>query len=193
MVKISTILVGCLACSLFFANGARAQIDPDPDGIGIYFDMEATIVTAVAGTGDYVQAYLVGTNLSHSGDIDYWESHVGPDQGASVSGDPYGSYNYAMNMPGDPSWHCIALSPDPPLPAQEITLLASLDIYILDGSGPIGLYVSGVDRYRIFGSADEHSMYPSSGSPDLPVATINGDAPVPVATGTWGAVKLMYR
>ena len=175
------------------ASGTWAQVDPDPDGIGIYFDQEATIVAITAGTGDFVQAYLVGTNLSQIGDIDYWESHVCPDQGASVSGTPYGSYNYAMNMPGDPCWSCVALSPDPPVPAQEITLLAGLEIQILDGSAPIGLFVGGEDRYRIHGSPDEHAMYPSSGSPDLPVAMINGDAPVPVEMGTWGAVKSVYR
>ncbi len=27
------------------------------------------------------QAYLIGTNLSQSGDIDYWEACVFPDQG----------------------------------------------------------------------------------------------------------------
>ena len=53
--------------------------------------------------------------------------------------------------------------------------------------------VFGEDRYRLFGSLNEHAMYPSSGSPDLPVATINGDAPVTMETGTWGAVKLLYR
>ena len=172
---------------------AVAQVDPDPDGIGIYFDQEATVVAATGSTGEVLQAYLVGTNLSQSGNIDYWESYVCPDQGASVGGSPYGSYNYAMNMPGDPCWSCIALYMDPPLPAQEITLLASLGIYIEDDSVPIGLFVGGEDRYRIDGSLVEYPMFPSSGSPDLPVATINGEAPIPVEPVTWGGVKALYK
>lgn len=175
------------------AGVAVAQVDPDPDGIGIYFDTEATIVSATAGVGEFVPAYLIGTNLSQSGDIDYWEAYVYPDQGADVSGTPYGSYNYAMNMPGDPSWHCVALAPDPPLAAQTITLLASLHIQVFDDAVPIGLFIGGDARYRIFGSLDEFPLFPSSGSPDLPVARINGEAPVAVDRGTWGTLKAMFR
>jgi len=192
--KTQSILVGIVPLLLLLpAGGAWSQIDPDPDGIGIYFDLEATVAVTTAGLGDVVQAYLVGTNLSQSGDIDYWGAHVCPDQGAHVGGIPYGSYNYATNMPGDPCWSCIALQPDPPLPAQEITLLASLEINIVDGSIPIGLFLGGEDRYRINGFLDEFPLHPSSGSPSLPVATINGDVPVPVEMGTWGSVKSMFR
>jgi len=178
---------------LLAANFSTAQVDPDPDGIGVYFDVEATNVSTTAVTGEFVQAYLVGTNLSQSGDIDYWEAYVFPDQGASVSGTPYGSFNYAMNMPGDPSWHCVALWPEPPLPAQTITLLASLEIQVLDDSLPIGLFIRGDARYRLYGSLEEFPLFPSSGSPDLPAATINGEAPVAIDPGAWGSLKAMFR
>ncbi len=191
--KNSHVLFQVALFMLLVANASIAQVDPDPDGIGVYFDVEATLVSTTAVTGEYVQAYLIGTNLSQSGDIDYWEAYVFPDQGASVSGIPFGSFNYSMNMPGDPSWHCVALSPDPPLPTQAITLLASLEIQVLDDSIPIGLFVGGEARYRLYGSLEEFPLFPSSGSPDLPVARINGAAPVSVDQGTWGTLKSMFR
>ena len=187
------ILKVVLVLLLLQTSTVWAQVDPDPDGIGIYFDEEATIVAATAGPGDFVPAYLIGTNLSQDGNIDFWQALVIPDEGAMVSGTPYGSLNYAMNMPGDPRWHCIALDPDPPLPAQPITLLAGLHVLVLDDTSPIGLFVGGEDRYRIDGSLEEFPLYPSSGSLDLPVAVINGEAPVAEEIGTWGAVKAMFR
>lgn len=181
------------AILLLSAVVSFAQVDSDPDGIGIYFDVGATVNSATGAAGEFVPAYLIGTHLSQSGHIDYWEAHLYPGPGAMVSGTPYGSYNFAMNMPGDPNWHCVALSPEPPLPAQEITLLASLHVQIWDDSIPTGVFLSGEERYRIEGSLEEFSLYPSSGSPDLPVATINGEAPVSLETGTWGTIKSMFR
>lgn len=175
------------------ATTVWSQLDPDPDGIGIYFDQGASIVAATAEQGEFVPAYLIGTNLSQSGDIDFWEAFVIPGEGAMVSGTPYGAFNLAMNMPGDPRWHCVVYWPEIPLPAQPITLLASLHIQVWDDTVPIGLYFSGEERYRIEGTLEEIPLYPSSGSIDLPVAVINGEAPVANESGTWGAVKAMFR
>ncbi len=79
--KNSHVLFQVALFMLLVANASIAQVDPDPDGIGVYFDVEATLVSTTAVTGEYVQAYLIGTNLSQSGDIDYWEAMVIPDQG----------------------------------------------------------------------------------------------------------------
>ena len=90
---------------VLFPLTAFAQIDPHPDGIGIYFDTEATSVVTIAETGSTVQAYLIGTNMSQP----------------------------------------------------------------------------------------EYPLYPSSGSQSLPVAMINGDAPIATESQTMDSVKVLYR
>lgn len=193
MKSITFFVLAALFSSLLMAPAANGQVDPDPDGIGIYFDTSASVVATTASVGDIVTAYLIGTRLSQSGEIDYWETRLCPVGGATIGGTPRGSYNYASNMPGDPCWSCIALGPDPALLAGEITILADLQIEVWDTLIPIGLYVSGEDRYRLAGSPVEHALYASSGDSDLPVAVINGEAPVAVETGSWSRIKAIYR
>lgn len=191
--SITIILRTILLLTILSVPLASAQVDPDPDGIGIYFDLEASVVAATATTGEVVQAFLIGTNLSQAGNIDYWETRLCPGPGAAIYGSPRGSFNYATNMPGDPCWSCVALYSEPPLPAQVVTILADLEIEILDGTASIDLFVLGEDRYRMDGAATEFPLYPSSGSAEMPVAVINGDVPVDVEEGAWGQVKAMYR
>jgi len=180
-----------------------AQIDPDPDGIGVYFDLEATQVVAMAEEGEFVTAYLFATNISQPGGVVFWEASiepnitVPPDDPAAWAGYIYGapvdSYNYAMNVPGDPSWHCIAM-PQPPLPVAPLTLLAYLSIHILDGSYPIALYVTYDPLYSVVGTdGPYHDLFHSSGAEDLPVAVINGQGPIAAQAATWSQLKSLYR
>lgn len=179
---------------LLLAGSAWAQIDPDPDGIGIYFDSEATLISTDAEAGQLVQAYLIGTRLSQPGDIGFWYARLCPDGLGAIYGSPYGSYNYSMNMPGDQCWSCTAMAMDPALPTDDITLLASLQIELWPDAGTIALHVLDGAYYQVYGSGDlEFAFHPSSGSADLPVAMINGPAPVANRSGTLDAVKALYR
>ncbi len=90
----------------------------------------------------------------------------------------------------------VAVNDQPPFPISEITILAGLEIspyyydepinlYVLPGSGfPAGGYETDL------GSA---AFHPSSGSWDLPVAVINGQAPVAVESQSWGQVKSIFQ
>jgi hypothetical protein len=53
MLFLATLFILLSVTSIF------AQVDPDPDGIGVYFGVEATMVTTTAVTDEFVQAYLV--------------------------------------------------------------------------------------------------------------------------------------
>ena len=55
------------------------------------------------------------------------------------------------------------------------------------------MFVFGEERYRLDGAPTEFPLYPSSGSAALPLAVINGDAPVAVEESSWGQVKALYR
>jgi len=184
---------------LLLAATSLAQIDPCPDGIGIYFDQEATQVTATAELGETVVAYLIATNPSQVGGLALWEGSVfTPVFEVVIWGSPSYGINLANNMPpGGPSFSFL-VTPDPPLPAlQPIFVLATLDVTVW-AEGPIGLHVGGysfeLPMYRVDDPyGQDHSLYPASGSVDLPVAVINGDPPIPVEPGSWGQLKTLYR
>ena len=179
-----------------------AQIDPDPDGIGVYFDLEATQVVTTALADENVEAYLILTNPSEVGTVWMWEGGVAPYFGepimelAQVFGAPVNAINIFNNMPGDPRWHCLAF-PDPgtPVPLDPITVLAVLDIWVMDDTEPVNLYAYGY--YSPAQGAPFVDLNPSSGAPHLPVAVINGDAPTAIdedgAAATWSRIKGTFR
>jgi hypothetical protein len=192
MMKTPTVL-GILALLLTVGSSAWAQLDPDPDGLGVYFDQAANLVTTTAESGQNVTAYLIGTHLSLPGDLGYWQARLCPWGPAEIHGNPVNSYNYNMNMPGDPCWSCYAMAMDPAVPAQDITILAELQIMLWEGGDPVLIFIQDEAAYGIFGSGEETGFRPSSGSWDLPVATINGPAPVAAVSRTWDSLKTLYR
>lgn len=190
---------------LFFisiASMASAQIDPDADGIGIYFDQGATVNSTVIAEGTHVvNAYLILTNPSLEGNLDYWYCEVSTyldDQNnyASIAGHPVnGSNVFDINMPGSSTWGFrVFPHSDPPLEATLTTVLAELEILIYDFDSPVFLYVRGAGDEVVYSAGPESaSMNPSSGSWDLPVAVINGEALVANDTQSWDRVKSLYR
>ena len=48
-----------------FSVSAMAQIDPDPDGMGIYFDLAGTLLYRASRTASIVDVYLLVTNPSY--------------------------------------------------------------------------------------------------------------------------------
>ena len=182
---------------LLWPFAAMAQIDTGPDGLGIYFDTDATVVSTTAAAGDFVEAYLIATNLTQSGEIGLWAAGMCPDGwSADIDGTPtHGGFNYSMNMPGDPCWSCLTFGFDPPLPVGNIVILATLNIQVYEDLEPIYLNLRSEGcYYQTFDGGDEEfPFYPSSGSSDLPVATINGVAPVAVENLELDSIKAMYR
>jgi hypothetical protein len=190
------------AIAVFFlltlATSSGAQIDPDPDGIGIYFDEAATQTSATADVGEDVVAYLVATHPSQSGGLAMWEAVVSASPYAVVQGGTSLGHNVAANMPGGQTYAFVVFCYSPLPPFQNPMVLATLVVTPADVA-PIDLFVGGYDyeipMYRLEDplSGEDRFWYPGSGSVDLPVARINGDAPVVVDSTTWSAVKATFR
>ncbi len=184
---------------IMLASAAMAQIDPDPDGIGIYFDQGATVNSVVVADGtESVTAYLILTNPTIDGDMNNWTGFVSTylndaNQGTTIFGRPNNGHNLIVsNMPGSFHWSFqVSVYSDPPLPATPITILAELEILMYNFEDPIYLYVHEGAGYSA--GAGGAAMNPASGSWDLPLAVINGEAPVAVESKPWGGVKLLYR
>lgn len=195
-----TVLLFCCLCAV---STTFAQIDPDPDGIGVYFDAEATQVAATVAVGGSVEAYLIATNPSGTGTLELWEAIVSPasdEPAAFIVGTPVDGFNMTTGMPGNPSYR-FAVAMDAPSPElQPIMVLATLEIFVYE-EGPLGILVGGgediEDRcyYRTddFYHGPETTLRPSSGDVGLPVAVINGPAPVDVKARSWDEVKAIYR
>ncbi len=62
---------------LLLAANAFAQLDPDLDGIGIYFDAEATLTCAYTSVPfESVTAYLCITNPTDATGVSGWEATI---------------------------------------------------------------------------------------------------------------------
>jgi len=75
-----TVLMTALATVLLLALGgpltASAQINPNPDVLGVYFDLTGDTVEIDAPMPGPVTAYLILTNPSAAGDVTGWEANV---------------------------------------------------------------------------------------------------------------------
>lgn len=99
-------LKGILACSLLvLGTGGLAQLDPGPDGLGLYFDESATEASAMVSEGtEYLTAYLILTNPTVAGNLNHWSAGVsaflGGPGNAAIAGSPVVGHNLAINMLG---------------------------------------------------------------------------------------------
>ena len=179
---------------------ALAQIDPDPDGLGIYFDEAATQVVTTAGAMEELEAYLIATNCSQTGGIVMWEAYVTVSGPGVVDGTPTVGVNTYTNMPGSTNHNFIVLIDlDNPLPIQDVLILANLFIGVYSADDSVELYLSGAPQTEYpyysteFWYGPYHNFYPSSGSLYMPVAVINGEAPISNKNSTWGGIKTLYQ
>ncbi|MDY0111269.1 MAG: hypothetical protein RBT60_15185, partial [Candidatus Krumholzibacteria bacterium] len=137
-------------------------------------------------------------NPSLAGGIAMWGALVVASPYALVHGSTTLGPNTATNMPGNPSYSFLVFC-DTPLPQLENLLVlatltitpiddAAIDLLINEGSLDLPMY-----RLEDPFHGEDHFWYPISGSVDLPVARINGDAPVESEIATWSAVKAVFR
>jgi hypothetical protein len=183
------------------APSAIAQIDPDPNGIGVYFDSEATVVSATVPVDEIFALYLILTNPSAPGGVAGWELAFHYDyQNLFLLG-----YSFAGNGINicDP-WPNICVGiPPPPLPWAETIVLMTLNFYVLTDAcveytlTPVEypslpgqmIYNDGADPFNLI------PLHPSSGNVELPVAALNceGPPPIRVQETSWGQAKALYR
>jgi len=193
--------ISCLSLMMLASVAyTYAQIDPDPDGLGLYFDQGATVVSSTVAEGtESVTAYLILTNPSVGGSLVHWSASVsavcGGSGNAMVTGLPTEGFNLALNMPGSDHWVFeVSVAPETPFPATTITVLAVITIWPNRYDIPINLCVAPGSEFGGYGADSGGAEFqPSSGSWEMPAATINGQAPVEVIPSSWGRVKSVFR
>jgi hypothetical protein len=187
-----------LACPLLLlAAGAAAQIDPDPDGIGIYADLGATRTRLHAPVEQPFEVYLMLTRPSAVGSIAGWSARIVVPENAviwgwNVAGDHW------MNV-GSPPIFEVAYNLASSLPLQDVILLMTFIIYLTDHH-PAEFYIErSYDIYEwpcYLDTVDLGTfiqLHPWPRGSNQPAFCANPAPGTPVLAATMGAVKNLYR
>lgn len=196
-------LLAMLAVALL-ASGAMAQIDPDADGMGIYFDTEGTIFEMnTAAPFEQITAYLLITRPSATDGVSGWEAYV-----TGAAGLTAGSWTLAGGLDVDASAEGfqVGIGTGPlALPYGDTVVLATLSGFVMTPTTPIALYVDGVPGSTTFPNSpgyaggtdagDLRACQVSSGTgAGMPVACINGACSVVANEDmTFSNVKALFR
>ena len=199
-----------LVC-LIATSPATAQLDPGPDGLGIYADPAGMVNSLIAEPG-IVEVQLLATNIT-APEVKVWSVHVSF-RGNVVITDIKSDYpmDYGSGGPDARTMEYVVTAyPDLPyyeteLLAEPILYLATLEIWLTD-TEPVDVHL-GIISTILNDDPPSHAYYavpgdatstvitefnPSSGDWNLPVMRINGEAPVPVEVRAWGDIKAVFR
>ncbi len=200
-------LVVLLLVSLM-ATSAFATIDPDPNMIGIYFDMNADVNCTAAAASTPFFAYVFVTNVSH-------DQVYGVEYGYRVETVPAGQdamlFRLAEILPAgalnvgnstDKMVGDYIMGFATPVPGAGANVLVATWQYML--LAPMGLDMhigpavvesipDGLPSLEIGGVIVPLGV--STGDPSLgiPAATVNGDCPVAIENASFGSVKSLFR
>lgn len=197
------IVIAVLAI-LTIAAAATATVDPDPDQIGVYFDLKAETTCMDVGISVPFFAYVIITNpTAEVQGFSFAICHEAPPGMEGLVFRLASSWPTECPPPIDTSiidWcnlgHAqICYSPVPPVPGGVVVMPFQ---YLLLGDVPVKFYLGPTAGGEAPGYLDPDGAFIplgiSSGSPDLPVAQVNGDCSVvPVEESTFGRVKAIYR
>jgi len=182
---------------------ATAQIDPDPDGMSVYFDTEGyDFCYETSGGYEEVTAYLLLTNPSAEF-LYAWEAHVESDVDAwySIHWEPVCT-SYGWDM--DPDF-VVGCSPPVPLDGSTVILMTGLITFQGAPSEYAIFTVRGIPGSISFDP--DHPGYAAGpgilvpcnlihDAPGDPVAWINRPDDcldfVANEASTWGTVKRLY-
>jgi hypothetical protein len=190
-----------LLATMLVASSAFAQLDPDDDGIGVYFDPCACVNCLTLDAGSY-PAYLVITHPTSPVGVYGWEAKL------TVEGPAYivdmAFEGLAINVATRPDEYIVGLAEPIYNPYSFPAIVcAIMDVLITDSAAPVNFYIDGVYFHSLptrvpayLDGADLESikeLRQSTGGPTFPVATINGECAVAVESESWDGVKALYR
>jgi hypothetical protein len=202
-------LVVLLMVSLM-ATSAFAVVDPDPDMMGVYFDLNADTHCTSAGVNIPFFAYFCVTNPSAAA-IDAYEFGYVMDVPVGFEGLIFrlattiangASQGVDVGVSG-PLGGDVIVGLATPLPGGEVVVVHAMQ-YMLLADMTVPVYLSASSSPSLPGGlpviqeagGELMTVGTSTGGPDIPVAMINDDGtmcPVAVEADTWGGLKSLYR
>ena len=197
--KFSILMLGMV---LMACGPVGAQIDPDPDGIGIYADLEGTVNHVDAAVDTELSLYILATNITAEGGMWKWQLRVettSPDIVLLNLEYPY----EAIELCGGANVDRMVSFLDNIIPKATIIHMATLNLVVI-GTGSADLFLDNSSCHipdlpptyaTLVSESESRTVFltPSSGSVEAPVFRINGSAPVTTVNSVWGSVKSLYR
>jgi hypothetical protein len=189
-----------LAVIVFAAPVLADPIDPDEDGIGVYFD-PCACVNCVPMAPGIQYGYIVITHPTSPQGVGGWEASLSWDGPAVLSN--WELAGSAINFLTEPNFYVGLGAPIINPFTYPAIICARFQLELLDNTQPVNFYIDGVyapslesGQPAYLDGADYEIIKPlqqPTGGPDIPVATINGDCAVATQDVTWSAVKSLYR
>ncbi len=195
-------LLVLLAVALL-ASSAMAQIDPDDNGIGVYFDTEGTLVCATTAVPfESVNAYLLITRPTDTSGVSGWEATITVG-GAPVA--PAWALAAGLDVDATDTGFQVGIGVAPlALPYGPTVLLATWTGFVMNPTDMVTFTISNIvgsvsfDGTPGYGSgADANVLIPlqvSTGYPYVVCAQINGACDIVDNDDmSWGSVKTMFQ
>lgn len=182
-------------------GNAFAQLDPDDDGIGVYFDPCACVNCLTLDQGEHL-GYLVVTHPTSPGGVGGWEAKVWAEGPAFVT--EWDLLGNAINVATREDEFIVGLGEPLMNPYSfPAVVVAILHVLIVDTSEPVNFYIDGVyfasheSGQPAYLDGDDYetikSLGQSTGGPGYPVATINGECAVATEPATMDGIKALFR
>jgi len=184
------------------AGVAQAQLDPDDDGIGVYFDPCACNNCITMDAGSH-QAFLVITHPTSPTGIRGWEAKLWAEGPIFITGvDLLGQ---TVNVGVAPEYLVGTAEPMINPFIYPAVVIAVIHFYLESTTEPANFFIDGVrfhslpEKQTAYLDADDteiiKKLQQSTGGAAFPVAVINGncDDVVAVEGETWGGVKALFR
>jgi hypothetical protein len=186
--------------TLLMASPALAQIDPDEDGVGIYFDPCACNYCVTLDEGEHL-GYVVITHPTAPEGVAGWELEISWEGPAVVL--EYIYEGMAINVETPPSF-AVGLGEPISNPYMfPAVVVLTMRVLLLDTADPVNFFIDGIQFHSLpervpayvdGGNLDNIiELRQSTGGPDFPVATINGDCAVATEESSWSDVKQLFR
>ncbi len=197
-----------LLLATLVATSSFAVIDPDDDMMGIYFDRNADDNCLTVGPSVLINVYIILTNTTAPA-INAYELGLTVAVPTGMEGSIFrmasaiadgvvSGVDVGTNGPlgGD---YIVGLGLS--LPAQPALILHSFQ-YMLLAAMPVEFYIGAssipsiAGVYPVVQNAEGSILMQvgqSTGGPDIPVATINGECVVGVEEASFGSVKSLFR
>lgn len=190
---------------ILLVSPTQAQVaDPDADGIGIYFEPCAMTNCVSRDVGEHV-AWLVITHPTSPLGVGSWEARVsweGP-----IIPTNWILFGGGIDFNSDPNEFVVGVTE--PLVNNYTwpsVVVAEVHFLLFDTAFPAEFFIDGVflhslpERVPAYLDGGEYPNYTtikelrqSTGGPEFPVATINGECAVASDETTWDGVKSMFR
>lgn len=194
------ILATLVISSVFLALPVFADpIDPDRDGIGVYFDPCACVNCVPMEPGVHMGFVVITHPTSDS--VGGWEARVSWD-GPAIVGN-WEVMGTAVNFLNPPQFYVGIGTPIYNPFTYPAVIAARFELQLTSDAVPVHFYIDGIFEPSLesgqpaYLDGDDYNiikpLQQPTGGPDIPVSTINGDCAVPVEDMTWGSVKSLFR